>query len=160
MRLSLVIKPCFFKCSLLSPYLTINVIDMHHQKLRWRWNLLISVPPYLPFAPFVPDSPNENGTQLDQNSNEYYPRQYQKELPSLNGEENQKITLKRTEAPPIRVSNNKQPVESSNFQISSSSPGVRITLPAFTVKVSTGQSSLRGIPLWGINSRYVLSFVH
>ena len=54
--------------------------------------------------------------------------------------------IKRTEISPFRISNRQPAMEPSNCQISASSSGIRVTLPAFTVKVSTGQSASKGIP--------------
>ena len=96
---------------------------------------------------------------MDQDDNEYRSRQYEKESPSFSGEKNRQKIVKRTEVAPIRISNNKQPMESSNIQISSLSPGVRITLPAFTVKVSTSQNSLRGILLALGHEQWICSLI-
>jgi len=88
------------------------------------------------------DSQIINGNQLDQNNNDCLPRE--EESFSSTEEPNETRFIKRTEVSPIRISNKQPAMEPSNCQISASSSGIRISLPAFTVKVSTGQSASQG----------------
>jgi len=105
-------------------------------------HILCSNKPFLPTEPFVPDSQIINGNQLDQNNNDCLPRE--EESFSSTEEPNETRFIKRTEVSPIRISNKQPAMEPSNCQISASSSGIRISLPAFTVKVSTGQSASQG----------------
>ena len=73
---------------------------------------------------------------MDENSNEYGPTKYQRGTPSTYDKKNKEKLMTRTEAKPIRLTNNQPFIESPNRQISATSSGIRITLPAFSVKVS------------------------
>lgn len=92
----------------------------------------------------VPDSRSYNGAYLDKNGNQYAVGEYTSgPLPHEQTREIKNIS--RTELSPIKIRNKDQSVESSNPEISSKRAGFRITLPAFTVKVSANQNASQGI---------------
>lgn len=108
----------------------------------------------------VPDSSCSNGTLFDENEIKSLNFKKEQSPPSSNQPIINQTQMVTDSATCSRlVTNNGRTFNSKNPQISPTSSGVRVSLPAFVVKVSNRQNQFTGIPCFPFPSQIFL-FTH